>query len=231
MRPYVILNAAMTLDGKIATRTGNSDISNVKDVERVHMLRKELDGIMVGINTVLLDNPKLTAHKLPVREKFSNKIDNAKINPIRIVVDSNGKTPLDYNVLNSNAKTIIASSKMILKRKEYLLLLKEKADVFISGEDQADLKKLMEYLYDKGVKTLLLEGGSKLNFSMLKEGLVNEVKVCIAPIIVGGNQSKTLVGGEGFDLIENGIHLKLRNNYSLDECLVLEYLVENTNLS
>jgi 2,5-diamino-6-(ribosylamino)-4(3H)-pyrimidinone 5'-phosphate reductase len=230
MKPYVILNAAMTLDGKIATKTGDSNISNEKDIERVHMLRKEFDGIMVGVNTVLLDDPKLTAHKLPDSEKPADEKDMKKINPVRIIVDSKGDTSIGSNVFNDDAKTIMAFSKKIFKKtgyKEYMFFFPDDTDVFIGGKDQVDLKKLMEYLYDKGIKTILLEGGSTLNFSMLKEALVNEVRVCIAPKIVGGTRSKTLVDGEGFDLIENGIHLKLKNSYCLDECLIVEYLVEN----
>ncbi|MDR3290758.1 MAG: 2,5-diamino-6-(ribosylamino)-4(3H)-pyrimidinone 5'-phosphate reductase [Methanobrevibacter sp.] len=227
MRPYTILNAAMTLDGKIATKNGSSKISNKKDIERVHKLRKELDGIMVGINTVLMDDPKLTAHKLP--DKDITEIAMKEINPIRIVVDSHGRTPLNSNVLNSDAETIIATSNKILKNKKSLSLLKEKADVFIGGEENVDLKKLMIHLYDKGIKTIILEGGSTLNFSMFKEGLIDEVRVCIGPLIVGGSQSKTLVDGEGFDFMEDGIQLKMKNGYSIDECLILEYFVKKEN--
>ncbi|MDR1820652.1 MAG: 2,5-diamino-6-(ribosylamino)-4(3H)-pyrimidinone 5'-phosphate reductase [Methanobrevibacter sp.] len=225
MRPYTILNAAMTLDGKIATKNGSSKISNEKDIERVHKLRKELDGIMVGINTVLIDDPKLTAHKLPEKDKSIG--DMKKINPIRIVVDSNGRTPLDSNVLNSDSETIIATSNKILEDKKTLSSLREKADVFICGEEYVDLKKLMEYLYIKGIKTLLLEGGSTLNFSMFKEKLIDEVSVCIGPMIVGGSQSKTLVDGEGFEFMENSVQLKIKNSYFLNDCLVLDYFVKN----
>ena len=101
MRPYVILNAAMTLDGKIATATGSSNISGKKDLERVHELRKECDGIMVGIGTVLADDPRLTVHKIDA---------NPKDNPIRVVVDSKLKTPIDARITNSDSKTIIAGA-------------------------------------------------------------------------------------------------------------------------
>ncbi|MDR2624107.1 MAG: 2,5-diamino-6-(ribosylamino)-4(3H)-pyrimidinone 5'-phosphate reductase [Methanobrevibacter sp.] len=226
MRPYTILNAAMTLDGKIATRTGSSKISNKKDIERVHKLRRELDGIMVGVGTILIDNPKLTAHKLPNEDIFTHERSMKKLNPTRVVVDSRGRTPFNSNVLNSDAETIIATSNKILENEESLSLLKKKADVFICGESEVDLKKLMEYLYHNGIKTLMLEGGSTLNFSMFKEDLVDEVRVCIGPVIVGGDQSKTLVDGDGFDFMESGVQLIMKNSYLLNECLILEYTVK-----
>ena len=101
MKPYIILNGAMTLDGKIASRTGNTEISGEEDLIRVHKIRKEVDAILVGIGTILSDNPRLTAYRVS-----SDKKDN----PIRIVVDNKARTPLDYKVLNDDAKTIIAVS-------------------------------------------------------------------------------------------------------------------------
>ncbi|MDR2830469.1 MAG: 2,5-diamino-6-(ribosylamino)-4(3H)-pyrimidinone 5'-phosphate reductase [Methanobrevibacter sp.] len=228
MRPYTILNAAMTLDGKIATKTGSSRISNERDVERVHKLRMKLDGIMVGINTILVDDPKLTVRKLPNEETFTHETFTEKINPVRVVVDSYGRIPINSNVLNSDAKTIIATSNKILKNRKTFSLLKQKADVFICGEKEIDLKRLMEYLYSKGIKTLMLEGGSTLSFSMFKEGLIDEVRICIGPIIVGGSHAKTLVDGDGFAFMESGVKLKMKNSYFLDECLILEYFVKKS---
>ena len=96
MKPYVILNAAMTLDGKIATKTGSSNISGEKDLKRVHELRREVDGIMVGINTVIADNPRLTVHKIDA---------NPEDNPVRVVVDSKCRTPIAARITNKDAKT------------------------------------------------------------------------------------------------------------------------------
>ena len=101
MKPYVILNAAMTLDGKIATETGSSNISGKEDLIRVHELRKEVDAIMVGINTVIADDPRLTVHKIE-----SKKEDN----PIRVVVDGKGRIPIESRITNDDAPTIIAVS-------------------------------------------------------------------------------------------------------------------------
>lgn len=211
MKPYVILNAAMTLDGKIATKTGSSEISGPEDLERVHKLRKEVDAIMVGINTVIVDDPRLTVHKI------NSKKEN---NPIRVIVDSKGRTPLDSRVLNNDADTILAISKNHENEKKKFI---NDANVFISGENQVNLKELMKYLYDKGIEVLMLEGGSTLNFSMIKEGLIDEIRLCVAPMIVGGKDAKTLFDGKGFDEMKDAIKLKLKNSYFLGKDLILEY--------
>ncbi|MDP1552622.1 MAG: 2,5-diamino-6-(ribosylamino)-4(3H)-pyrimidinone 5'-phosphate reductase [Methanobacteriaceae archaeon] len=214
MRPYVILNAAMTLDGKIATRIGSSEISGPEDLERVHQLRKKVDAIMVGINTLLADDPRLTVHKIP-----SKDFDN----PTRIVVDSNARTPLNARILSNDAPTIIAVSKKSSPHK--IKELEKKAEVIITGETQVDMVQLMEKLKNNGLNSLMLEGGSTLNFSMLKNGLVDEVKICIAPMIVGGNDAITLVGGHGFSYMADSIKLELKNSYNLGKDIILEYKV------
>ena len=195
MKPYVILNAAMTLDGKIATKTGSSEISGPEDLERVHEIRKKADGIMVGIGTVLADDPRLTVHKIP-----SSKSDN----PIRVVVDNKARTPIDFRILNDDADTIIAvgsicdennpdSDEDAVSRAK---AISQKADVFYSSKTPVDLVEFMDYLYSKGIKTLMLEGGATLNFSMIKDNLIDEVRICIAPMIAGGRDAKTFFDGD-----------------------------------
>ena len=184
MKPYVILNAAMTLDGKIATKTGSSEISGKEDLERVHEIRKEVDGIMVGIGTVLADDPRLTVHKINARKED---------NPVRVVVDNKARTPL--------------------------------VNVFYSSKESVDLVEFMEHLYSEGIETLMLEGGSTLNFSMIRENLIDEVRICIAPMIVGGKDSKTFFDGEGFDYMKEAIPLKLEKYYPLGKDFVMEYKV------
>lgn len=218
MRPHVILNAAMTLDGKIATRTGSSEISGPEDLKRVHQIRKENEAIMVGINTVMVDDPRLTVHKIS-----STKSDN----PLRVVVDSQARTPGDARILNNDAPTIIAVSKKAPS--ENVENLKEKAEVIFCGEDKVDLVDLMEKLKIKGINSLMLEGGATLNFSMLKHGLVDEVRVCIAPMIVGGSKARTLVDGEGFDYMKDAVKLELKKSYVLDKDFILEYFVLNND--
>lgn len=219
MKPYVILNAAMTLDGKIATKTGSSEISCPEDIIRVHELRKEVDAIMVGIGTVIADNPKLTAHK--IEAELSD-------NPIRIIVDSKARTPIAAKVTNKDADTIIAvandykSDFIVSDRYQEL---KKRADIFFSGKDKVDLKALLNYLGDKNIRTLMLEGGSTLNFAMIKEGLIDEIRVAVAPMVVGGVDAKSLFGGEGFDEMSEAVKLELKDNYMLGKDLILVYNV------
>ena len=213
-KPYVILNSAMTLDGKMATKTGSSEISGKEDLLRVHELRKEVDAIMVGINTVMTDDPKLTVHKIRADKKD---------NPIRVVVDSRARTPLFSRILNSDASTIIAvTDAASLERVEKL---NEVAEVMVCGKNRVDLDLLMEKLASLGVKTLMLEGGSTLNYSMLIGGLVSEMRVCIAPMIAGGKDAKTLADGDGVDYMKDAVKLKLKKSYKLGEDLIVEYLV------
>ena len=223
-KPYIILNAAMTLDGKIATKTGNTEISGQEDLIRVHNIRKNVDAIMVGIGTILSDNPRLTSYRVS-----SNKEDN----PIRIVADNKARTPLNYKVLNDEAKTIIAVSNLCNEKNKNCDMdavnrakeISKKVEVFYSSKDYIDLKELMNYLYNKGIKSLLLEGGSELNFSMIKENLIDEIKVCIAPMIVGGKDAKNIFGGEGFDLMKDSVKLRLEKYYSLGKDFIMEYKV------
>ncbi|MDI6643463.1 MAG: 2,5-diamino-6-(ribosylamino)-4(3H)-pyrimidinone 5'-phosphate reductase [Methanobacteriaceae archaeon] len=214
MKPYVILNAAMTLDGKIATKNGSSEISGDDDLKRVHKLRKESDAIMVGINTVLADDPRLTIHKIP---------SEPEDNPIRIIVDSKARTPLKSRILNDEAPTIIAVTKNAPAEK--VMTLKKKVEVLFFGEKKVNLEKLMEEIGKKGVKKLMLEGGSTLNYSMFEKKLIDEVRVCIAPMIVGGINAKTLVDGSGVDYMKNAYQLSLKKCYSLGNDLIVEYLV------
>ena len=222
MKPYVILNAAMTLDGKIATKTGSSDISGEKDLKRVHELRREVDGIMVGINTVIADNPRLTVHKIDA---------NPEDNPVRVVVDSKCRTPIAARITNKDAKTIIAGANDykldFIVSDRYANFTKRGIDFFFSGDKRVDLKDLMNYLYESGIKTLMLEGGSTLNFSMIKEGLIDEIRICVAPFVVGGKDSHTLFDGEGFDTMDEGVRLELFDSFKLCDDLILQYKVLN----
>lgn len=221
MKPYVILNAAMTLDGKIATETGSSNISGKEDLIRVHELRKEVDAIMVGINTVIADDPRLTVHKIE-----SKKEDN----PIRVVVDGKGRIPIESRITNDDAPTIIAVSddyKSDLTASDKYQVLKNKGvDFFFAGEKQVDLVKLMDYLYEKGVRTLMLEGGSTLNFSMIKDGLIDEIRICVAPMVVGGVNAISLFGGDGFMTMDESVKLELVDSFSCGKDLVLKYKVK-----
>ena len=222
MRPYVILNAAMTLDGKIATQTGSSNISGEDDLKRVHELRKECDAIMVGIGTVLADDPRLTVHKVDA---------NPNDNPIRIVVDSKCRTPIAARITNKDAKTIIAGANEykydFVVSDRYEAFKNRGVEFFWSGDKRVDLFALMNYLHEEGIETLMLEGGATLNFSMIKTGLIDEIRICVAPMVVGGINSKTFFDGDGFDTMDEAVKLELKDSYKLDKDLILTYKVLN----
>lgn len=211
-RPHVILNAAMTLDGKIASVRGDSRISCEKDLDRTHRLRASVDAVMVGVGTVLADDPSLTVRR--TRGK----------NPVRVVLDSLAKTPHNAKILDGSAPSIIAVTQLAPKKKVQALRAAG-AKVVIMGKREVNLRDLLKRLYSLGIHTLLLEGGSTLNWGMLKRGLVDEVRVAIAPRIVGGAGAKTLVGGEGFAKIGDGISLELLNIEKVGRDLLLNYRV------
>ncbi len=211
-RPHVTLNAAMTLDGKIATVGGDSRISCEADLDRLHKLRAEVDAIMVGIGTVLADDPSLTVRR--VRGK----------NPIRVIVDGGARTPPNARVIDNSANTIVAVAKKA-KREKLKKLRNAGADIIIGGKKEVNLPWLLRELHSHGVRKLLLEGGSTLNWEMLKRGLVDEVQVAVAPRIVGGEKAKSLVGGAGFIKVQQGVKLKLSRVGRVGVDLLLIYQV------
>ena len=196
---YVILNAAMSIDGKISTRRNDSSFSSRKDWIRVHKLRSSVDGIVVGISTVLKDNPMLN-----VRYYSKGK------NPVRIIVDSRARIPLNSRIIRSSKKiqTIVGTTRNAPIRK-IKSLEKVGVQVLITGNRKVNIKSLFQQLESLGLKRILIEGGGEINWSVLKIGLVNELIVSISPVVVGGRNAKTLVEGEGISNITDGIKLKL----------------------
>jgi 2,5-diamino-6-(ribosylamino)-4(3H)-pyrimidinone 5'-phosphate reductase len=192
------MNAAMTLDGKIATAAGDSAISSKEDLKRVHRLRAASDAVMVGISTVLVDDPILTARLVKGR------------NPARVVVDSRGRIPLDSRLLRtaSQTRTIVAVTTQAADD-TVGRIRQSGAEVIVAGNEKVDLKKLFSTLAGMGFRRLLVEGGGELNWSVLRHGLANELIVTVAPRIAGGRLAPTLVEGDGFDLISKGVKLKL----------------------
>ena len=199
-RPYVVLKSAMTIDGKISTAIGKSKWITGKEARlEGHKLRNELKGIMVGVNTIIADNPELTC-----------RIDKGR-NSIRIVVDSKLRIPLDAKVVNDQFKnkTIIATTEMAHKGK--LKLLKDRGiDVIIleAKNNKVDLDRLMVSLAERKIDSILLEGGAELNYSALAEGIVDEVNIFIAPKIIGGREAKSAIAGDGVKELSQAFKLE-----------------------
>lgn len=211
-RPRVVLNAAMTVDGKIAAVGGSSGLSCEEDLDRVHELRPESDAIMVGIGTVNEDDPKLTVRR----------VNGGR--PIRVIIDSKGRTPPGSDVLDGSAPAIIAVTEKIDGKTKYRLV-SQNVEVIVAGEEKVDLKSLMGILKEKGVDNLLLEGGSVLNWSMLEKKLVDEIRVALRPYIVGGAEAKTLVNGPGVEKVSQGFPLELLEAERVGEDFLLVYSV------
>lgn len=216
-RPLMILKTAMTLDGKIATSLGDSRwISSETSRAYTHSLRNKYSGIMVGIGTVLTDNPTLTARP--------------GVDPHRIIVDSSARIPLNSNVLNlpeSEGQTIIATTERASKDK--IKALEEKgAKVLILPEKDAhvDLEALIVELGRLSIDSVLVEGGAELNFSLLQMGLIDKVISFIAPKIVGGRNAKTPVGGEGIPVMNRAIHLKNPTVMTMECDVVIEGAID-----
>lgn len=181
MRPYVIVNCAMTPDGKIAGRERRQvRISSQQDIERVRELRASCDAILVGIGTVLADDPHLTVKDLPPEK-----------NPVRVILDSNGRTPDHAKVLDRNAPTLIATSEECKKTWKDV-------EVVRFGKGRVDIEQLLSYLYSKGVRKLLVEGGGEVIWSFFKGGLIDRYCVYIGDFILGGRDAPTPVEGDGF---------------------------------
>jgi len=199
---YVILNAAMSIDGKISTRNNDSSISSKMDFVRVHKLRSSVDGIVIGISTVLKDNPMLNVRYFT----------NGTKNPTRIIIDSNARIPLDSRIIKSSKKiqTIIAVTHNASSKKVKEIENKG-ARVLVTGNGKVSIRKLFQKLERMGLRKILVEGGGEINWSVIKLGIINELIVTISPLVIGGRDAKTLVEGEGFANISDGIKLKLSN--------------------
>jgi 2,5-diamino-6-(ribosylamino)-4(3H)-pyrimidinone 5'-phosphate reductase len=199
----------MTVDGKIATTSGDSKISSREDLVRVHRLRASADAIVVGISTILADDPRLTVRLVKGK------------NPARVIVDSRGRIPIDSQIMRTapKIKTIVAVTDLAPEEKirklegagaQVLVISEGKKGQSAAVPHGVNLKKLFRRLEKMGLRRILVEGGGELNWSLLRLGLVDELTVTIAPKIAGGRLATTLVEGDGFDEIAQGIRLQLK---------------------
>lgn len=199
----------MSVDGKIAFSDGRpAKLSNEEDSARVHRLRAESDAILVGVGTIIKDNPKLTVKPEYAKGK----------NPLRVVLDSDGKTPDHAHVLDGTAETLIATT--IGCTREF-----PHAKAFRAGKDEVDVPVLLEHLSQLGVKSLLVEGGSTAIWSFLRQHLADELKVFVASTVLGGHSAPTLTGGPGVRSLEEAFRLRLERAAPVGDGLLLEYTV------
>ena len=212
--PFVLWKAAMTLDGKIATSTGDSRwVTGNEARAEVQRLRMQHDAVMVGIGTVLADDPELIVHGFP-----------GAPNPIRIVVDAKASIPLNALVLDDKAETIVAVGEDVPDDKVANL---EAAGARVlalpASEGWIQLPALMTELANQGINSVLLEGGGELASSMLRDGLIDEGLIFIAPKIVGGRDAKTPVEGDGISLMNEAMEVSTPIVRQFDRDIALQF--------
>ncbi|MDD1674514.1 MAG: dihydrofolate reductase family protein [Methanomicrobiales archaeon] len=215
-RPHVLMMSEITADGKLTLKRGASSKILMKYMAPetevlLHNTRAEYDAIMVGSNTIKIDNSFLTVRLVPGKS------------PLRVIPNSRADIPLDSNVLKPGAPTLIAVSG-VAPPERIAGIRSRGADVVVAGENEVDLPQLMQILHDRyRVRKLMIEGGPTLNWYMLQHRLVDEIRLIHLPFIVGGADTPSLVGGMHIDSEEEMIVLHLKKHYLCGSNLVTEY--------
>ncbi|AAM07440.1 TPA: 2,5-diamino-6-(ribosylamino)-4(3H)-pyrimidinone 5'-phosphate reductase [Methanosarcina acetivorans] len=222
-RPFIFINSAMSADGKLSTKERKQvKISGKLDFERMDELRAQADAIMVGIGTVLADDPSLTV-KSPER-KAARKAAGKSENPVRIIIDSAARTPLDADIFKKGeGLRIIAVSNSAPAEK--IKSLEEKARVIKTGDFKVNLPELAVLLKEMGINTLMVEGGATLNWGMLSAGLVDEVYTFVGNLIIGGKTAPTFTDGEGFTEAEL-LGLELLSAEKIEDGILLKWKIK-----
>ena len=216
--PFVLLKTAISLDGKIATHSGESQwITGTKAREKVHHIRNEIDAILAGAGTIVKDNPFLTT-------RLKRKSAVVK-HPVRVILDNEFLVPLKSNVFK-NAKTqsvLYATSKKlpVSRRKE---LTRKGVDILILKENKGgvDLQHLLEALGERNITSVLIEGGAEVNASALEAGIVDKVLVFVAPILIGGKDAPGPLGGKGIRQLASAFKIKNMTVNQIGNDLMLE---------
>lgn len=216
---HVVVNVAVSADGKLSSRNREQiEISGQDDFARVDRLRAESDAVMVGIGTVLSDDPSLSIDRPRLRERRRDRGDPPQ--PARVIADSEIRIPPDSTVLDETAKTFLlaseAASEGSLNQMQSL-----GARVITAGDNRVDLAVAFEQLDAAGVDQLLVEGGGEIIFSLFESGLVDELSVFVGPLVIGGRGAPTLADGEGF--VSDFPELVLTDVRRVDDGAVLRY--------
>ncbi|MFB6122570.1 MAG: 2,5-diamino-6-(ribosylamino)-4(3H)-pyrimidinone 5'-phosphate reductase [Haloferacaceae archaeon] len=217
----VVVNAATSVDGKLSTRDRvQVPISGPEDFDRVDRLRAAADGVMVGVGTVLADDPHLTVDEEPRRV---SRLQNGRpANPARVVADSRARTPPDARILDAAATTYVLVSESAPDERTSSLA-DAGAELVVAGDARVDLSESLAELDARGVDRLMVEGGGELIFSLFEDGLVDELSVFVGSVVVGGREAPTLADGEGFADPDEFPRLTLTSVERLDDGVVLSY--------
>jgi 2,5-diamino-6-(ribosylamino)-4(3H)-pyrimidinone 5'-phosphate reductase len=223
MRPYVVVNVAMSADGKLSTRERRQvKISGTQDFTRVDRLKAGSDAVMVGIGTVLADDPSLTVKGEECRQHRRDR--GVCEHPARIVVDSRARIPLDASLLHKGSGLrIIAVSEKADPQK--VAALKQSATVIRAGEKEVDLAALMDELGAMGIQRIMVEGGGELIAGLIRAGLVHEIYTFIGNLIIGGRNAPTLADGDGFLTEDEFSRLTLIETRRIENGVLLHWKV------
>lgn len=219
-QPFVVLKAAVSLDGKIATVTGESQwITGPESREFTHHLRHRYDGILVGVNTVLADNPSLTTRLPGGKGK----------NPVRIILDSKARTPVDANIIKypQDTVTIIAAT-AAADPSRVAALRQAGAEVLLlpATDTGVDINQLLKELARRQITSLLVEGGAKVHASFIAARAVDKVYWFIAPILIGGEGAPGAIGGKGIEKLQQALRLKRTSIHHFGEDICIEGYVK-----
>lgn len=216
-RSYVVLKYAMTLDGKIASVTGDSKwISSEAARDWVHEFRTQFDGILVGVNTIVKDNPTLTSH-------------GKGNNPVRIVIDPELVIPLQSKVLNDDYPTVIIHSKKNSKKIK-LIKANNKIPIFVKSRNNViDFKDLLDELRKISIVKILIEGGGEAAWLALKSNSIDEIVTFVSPKIIGGRDAITPVEGKGFKKVSEAIKTKIIEQKKIgDDVFIRSKVIHNS---
>lgn len=207
-KPFVTVKSAVSLDGKTATVSGESQwITGDAARLDVHRYRHEHDAILVGINTVLTDNPSLTV-----------RLPNGSTNPVRVILDTNLRTPIDAKVIKDNeAETWIFIGEKVTEKEKMPYIKHKKVTVIQVDDEQLSVRNILQVLGDKGVTSLFVEGGEAINGSFLEEGQINQLLLYVAPKIIGGKGAASSFAGVGFQTIAETLSLDIKTVEMIDK--------------
>ena len=233
-RPYVIVNVAVSADGKLSTRDRRQvKISGKEDFSRVDEIKAGCDAIMVGIGTVLADDPSLTVKSEELIKKRREMSRSS--HPVRIIVDSMARIPLNAKILHKGeGKRIIAVShaadpKRISQLQQ--VAVQKGTDIEVEcifcGEQQVDLRELCKELKVRNIHTLMVEGGGTLIMGLFNAGIIDELHTYIGNMIIGGENAPTLADGNGFVLEDEFVHLTLHTLSKMEDGVLISWYVKN----